>query len=93
MKENRSRIKNEKTIAREERVNGTFYKSSTTGKVDVLIYDEVKKEMSGWSKFSNFDKKKKPDTKPTVNGRLYICYKKIDDPTSVVFIARVLVPK
>ena len=31
MKENRSRIKNEKTIAREERVNGTFYKSSTTG--------------------------------------------------------------
>jgi hypothetical protein len=67
-----------------------FYLSSTTGKECVLDYTKVMKEMSGWSKLSNFDIKKKQ--KKTTAGRLYICYKDTTDCNSVVFIACVLTP-
>jgi hypothetical protein len=49
------------------------------------------KEMQGWSKTSNFDAKKK--NPPKTQGRMYICYKNLADPSTVVFMCRVLVKK
>lgn len=67
-----------------------FLMSSTTGKLAVLSYDDTIKEMSSWSKSSNFDLKKKDHSTPS--GRMYVCYKNKNDLNSVVFITRVLVP-
>jgi hypothetical protein len=77
-----ARGKKQKTLAKE----GDFYTSSTTLTKGILNYTEVKKEMEGWSKLSNFDVKDKTG----VYGRLYIAYKDVADPSSVVFICRVL---
>lgn len=80
--------KTEKSL---ERNAAGFILSSTTGKKGVLSYIATMKEMSAWSKTSNFDvKKEQPSKKPS--GRLYICYKDTTDASSVVFIPRVLVP-
>ena len=80
--------KTEKSLEKNE---AGFFLSSTTGKKGVLSYSAVVKEMSAWSKTSNFDvKKEQPSKKPS--GRLYICYKDTADASSVVFIPRVLVP-
>jgi hypothetical protein len=65
-----------------------FVLSSATGKKAILSYNTLMKEMSGWSKKSNFDVKTPPAKS---SGRLYICYKDTTDASSVVFIARVLV--
>jgi hypothetical protein len=65
-----------------------FILCTTSKKLGVLNYDAVKKEMSGWSKKSNFDVKTPP---AKASGRLYICYKDTSDKTSVVFIPRVLI--
>jgi hypothetical protein len=81
--------KTEKSLERNE---VGFILSSTTGKKEVLNYNAVKKEMSAWSKTSNFDVKKEEPPKKS-SGRLYICYKDTSDVSSVVFIPRVLVPK
>lgn len=81
------RTKNIKSFKTDD--NG-FLKSSTTKKLDVLSYDAVLKEMSSWSKTSNFDLKK-DHSKP--NGRMYVCYKNTNDLNSAVFITRVLVPR
>jgi len=87
MIEHGCRKKTEKSL----KIENGFYLSTTTKKSSVLNYDDVKKEMSSWSKTSNFDMKKANKEKPY--SRLITCYKKMDDPTSVVFIPRVLVPK
>jgi hypothetical protein len=80
--------KTEKSL---ERNAAGFILSSTTGKKGVLSYSTTMKEMSAWSKTSNFDvKKEEPSKNPS--GRLYICYKDTADASSVVFIPRVLVP-
>ena len=80
--------KTEKSLEKNE---AGFVLSSTSGKKGVLSYSAIMKEMSAWSKTSNFDvKKEEPSKKPS--GRLYICYKDTTDASSVVFIPRVLVP-
>jgi hypothetical protein len=80
--------KTEKSLEKNE---AGFILSSTTGKKGVLSYSVVMKEMSAWSKTSNFDvKKEEPSKKPS--GRLYVCYKDTTDVSSVVFIPRVIVP-
>jgi hypothetical protein len=81
------RTKNIKSFKTDD--NG-FLKSSTTKKLDVLSYDDVIKEMSSWSKTSNFDLKKDHSK---VNGRIYVCYKNTNDLNSAVFITRVLIPR
>jgi hypothetical protein len=65
-----------------------FILCTTSKKLGVLNYDTVKKEMSGWSKKSNFDVKTPP---AKASGRLYICYKDTGDKSSVMFIPRVLI--
>ena len=80
--------KTEKSLEKNE---AGFFLSSTTGKKGVLSYSAIMKEMSAWSKTSNFDVKKEQQSKKP-SGRLYICYKDIADASSVVFIPRVLVP-
>jgi len=78
--------KTEKSLNRNEE---GFILSSTTKQLGVMSYDAVKKEMSGWSKKSNFDVKASQPKK--ASGRLYICYRDTSDNTSAVFIPRVLV--
>jgi hypothetical protein len=78
--------KTEKSLNRNEE---GFILSSTTKQLGVMSYDAVKKEMSGWSKKSNFDVKVSQPKK--ASGRLYICYRDTSDNTSAVFIPRVLV--
>jgi hypothetical protein len=78
--------KTEKSLNRNEE---GFILSSTTKHTGVMSYDAVKKEMSGWSKKSNFDVKASQPKK--ASGRLYICYRDTSDNTSAVFIPRVLV--
>jgi hypothetical protein len=68
-------------------MEGEFYKSSTTKGKEVLGYAEVKKEMEGWGKLSNFDVK---DKKGHSYGRMYIAYKDKSDPASTVFMCRVV---
>ena len=80
--------KTEKSLERNE---AGFILSSTTSEKSVLSYDAITREMSSWSKTSNFDVKKKEKTEK-VAGRLYICYRDTTDVSSVVFIPRVLVP-
>lgn len=71
-----------KTMKKE--MEGPFYKSSTTGSLEVLDYATVKKEMSGWSKLSNLNPKAERTT-----ARMTICYRNVSDPESTVFICRV----
>jgi hypothetical protein len=81
--------KTEKSLNKNEE---GFILSSTTKQLGVMSYDAVKKEMSGWSKKSNFDVKATQTIQPKkASGRLYICYKDTSDKTSAVFIPRVLV--
>jgi len=86
MRELDAQGKTEKSLNRNE---GGFILSSTTKQLGVMSYDAVKKEMSGWSKKSNFDVKVSQPKK--ASGRLYICYRDTSDNTSAVFIPRVLV--
>jgi hypothetical protein len=71
---------------------GDFIKSSTSGKKKVLSYDEVKMEIESWTRItSGFDVKDKLEK--NVHTRMIICYRNITDPTSVVFICRILCRK
>ena len=69
----------------EELVNG-FEKSSTTKNAAVLEYSAVKSEIAGWSKLSAFD----VHEHTTAAGRMFICYKDLQNPNSVVYIVRVV---
>jgi len=66
-----------------------FILSSTTGKLRVLSYDGLKKDMSRWSKTSTFDVLTK-EKFPAVSRRLYICYKDTSDNSTAVYIVRIL---
>ena len=68
-------------------MDGDFIKSSTTKKLDVLFYDNVISEISGWSTLSGFDWKAKPDK--GLHTRTIICYKDESDPSSFVYIVRI----
>ena len=71
-------------------MHGAFYKSSTTKGKAVLAYADVKKDMEGWGKLSNFDVK---DKKGLAYGRMYIAYKDKTDPATAVFICRIITRK
>ena len=90
MRKHGAQGKTEKTIDRCE-TDARFILSSTTKSKAILYHDDVVKEMQGWSKTSNFDAKKK--NPPKAQGRMYICYKNLADPSTVVFMCRVLVKK
>ena len=85
MRELGAQGKTEKSLNKNEE---GFILSSTTKQIGVMSYDAVKKEMSGWSKKSNFDVKTPPKKS---SGRLYICYKDTRDKSTAVYIPRVLV--
>jgi hypothetical protein len=67
-----------------------FYHSSTTKLKGLLAYADVKKEMEGWGKLSNFDVK---DKGGAAYGRMYIAYKDKADAASMVFMCRVVTRK
>jgi hypothetical protein len=64
-----------------------FIMSSLTGLKARLSYDVVVQSQLNWTKTSGWDK-------DTIEGgfarRLFICYKDINDPTSIVYMVRVL---
>jgi len=66
-----------------------FEMSTTTKALDVLSYDKVKAELSRWSKLSAFDIK----ATTTRAGRMFICYKDLSDPESIMYIVRGVVKK
>jgi hypothetical protein len=66
---------------------GEFKLSSSTGTKRVMHYDSFKTEISNWSKLSNLDVKK---NKSGICSRFYTCYKDMSDPSSVVYICRVV---
>lgn len=88
MRSKGARGKSQSTLDKEK--VGNFYESSTTKKKGVLNYYSTIEEMTHWGKTSNFDVKS--DSKGPL-GRMYICYKDIDDPNSIVFICRVITSK
>ncbi len=81
LKCNGGRGNSEKTLSKDKQ--GAFFKSSTSGESTILHYDTVKKEMAGWSKLSNLNANTKKAT-----ARMYICYKNLEDPASIVYICR-----
>lgn len=70
------------------KMEGAFYTSSASKVKGVLAYAELKKEIEGWSKLSNFCVK---DKDGPAYGRMYIAYKNTADPTSAVFLCRAVV--
>ena len=70
-----------------------FVKSSTTGKLSVLPYNDVKSKLAGMSKTSMFDSD--PDKKESGAGygRMIICYRDVNDIETCVFIVRILKKK
>jgi hypothetical protein len=67
-----------------------FILSSLTGAKDRLSYDEVVHSQRGWTKTSGWPKEK---IESGWARRLTICYKDKNDPTSIVFMMRVLTRK
>lgn len=63
-----------------------FMLCSTTKKLTVLSYDNVKSVLATWSKKSGFDLK---DTS-TKAGRIFACYRDTQDKSSDVFIVRII---
>ena len=82
--------KNNKSLARCE-TDDRFIMSSTSKSLAILLHADVAKEVHGWSKTSGFDVKKK--TPPRVSGRLIVCYENLADPSTIVFMCRVIVKK
>lgn len=71
-----------------ETKEGEFLLSSITVKSSILYYPDVIKQLKSFSKTSTFDVKN--NSIGSKNSRMYICYKDISDPTSVVFIIRII---
>jgi hypothetical protein len=67
-----------------------FFLSSLTQKKEKLSYDEVKRIQLGWTKTSGWDKDK---IKSGRARRMFICYKDMADPASIVFLVRILLRK
>ena len=64
-----------------------FILSSTTKRASVLQYDDVKKEMEGWTTTSAFDTR----TDKNAYGRVFVAYKEINDKESVKYLVRIVV--
>ncbi len=63
-----------------------FVMESTTKKLARMTYDQVMKDLSGFAKSSGFDLR----GKARQAGRMYICYRDLNDPDSVVYITRIV---
>ena len=62
---------------------------STTKKMSRMSYDQVKRDLDGFSKSSGFDLRGKSHQ----SGRTYVCYRDLDDPLSIVYITRIVKKK
>lgn len=67
-----------------------FIESSLTNKLELLSYEDVTKAHLGWTKTAGLPKS---SVESCFGRRLFTCYKDITDPTSIVFIMRVLTRK
>ena len=67
-----------------------FILSSTTKKLRVLDYNEVKEEMKSWITTATLDTRNK---KRKAYGRMYIAYKDIQDKDTVKYLVRIAVNK
>jgi len=71
-----------------ETKQGEFLLSSTTKELSILYYPDIIKELKLFKKTSTFDVKK--CSVGSINARMYICYKDLLDPKSIVFIIRII---
>lgn len=67
-----------------------FLMESTTKTLARMSYDQVMKEISGFAKSSGFDLR---DNNAQPAGRTYVCYRDLNDPSSVVYITRIVKKK
>ena len=67
-----------------------FILSSTTKKKQRLLYNDVIKQMKGWSVTSGFDINSNSSNR---NSRVIVCYKNLQDINSIVFIVRIIKKK
>ena len=69
-----------------------FHPCATTGKCKILSYDDVKTALFNASKLSFLDVKGKKGNvkgkKGNAFGRMFVCYKDINDPNSIAFVCR-----
>lgn len=66
-----------------------FLMESTTKKLARMSYDQVMKDLSGFAKSSGFDLRGKAQQA----GRTYVCYRDLNDPSTVVYITRIVKKK
>lgn len=69
--------------------DGRFMIESTTGSAKRMSYEEVMRDLSGFAKSSGFDL----GGTARQAGRTYICYRNINEPSSIVFITRIVKKK
>ena len=62
-----------------------FHPCAITGKSTIISYDDVKTALLNVSKLSFLDVKGK---KGNAFGRMFVCYKDINDPNSIAFVCR-----
>ena len=75
-----------KTKINRDPTDDNFIVDSTTKKLSRMSYEQVMKDISGMSKSSGFDL----SGKTSQSGRTYICYHNLNDPTTIVFITRIV---
>jgi hypothetical protein len=83
MKAKKARCVTQKEL--DKKKDGNFYTSSTTKKRAILPYAETMKEIKSQSKLSMLD-----PGEGNAYGRVTVCYKNKEDPTSAVFICKVV---
>ena len=71
-----------------ENKSGEFYLSSVTKELDILFYTDVIKQLNSFKKTSTFDVNQNP--LKNKHSRMIICYKNLTDPSSIVFIVRII---
>lgn len=80
---------NGKTAKSLKKNDAGFILSSTTKRLSVLKYDDVKKEMESWTTTSTLDTR----TDKNTYGRVFVAYKDINDKESVKYLVRIAVKK
>jgi hypothetical protein len=72
--------------------NERFILSSLTDKLERLSYDDVKENHRNWTKTAGWDKKAVASVVATgkPRSRLFVCYKDTEDPSTIVFMVRIL---
>jgi len=76
------------TLSKKIKDSEGFYLESTTTKSSRMSYNQVMKDLSGFSKSSGFDRKGGSSDKSS--SRTYVCYSDLHNSDSIVYITRIV---